>query len=51
MYESDMRYFKRNEPTILGLDFMTFLWDNGKWLEWDTLETNRRTYEPIEDEI
>ena len=53
----DTRYFNRTEPTILGEDFMTFFYDPTRydedwdWVSWDECLTNRRTYEPIEDEV
>ncbi len=49
----DYRYFRRTEPTILGLDFCTFSYydvEQGRWTPWDECAFTRRTYEPIEDE-
>ena len=50
----DYRYYRRTEPTILGEDFMTFSYydkNEDYWTPWDYCTSNRRTYEPIEDEV
>ena len=49
----DYRYYKRDEPTILGEDFMTYDYCSvtGDWIPWDLCASNRRTYEPIQDEV
>ena len=51
MLTVDTRYFRRNEPTILGEDHMTWLYDDELWWEWYMLKEPRRTYEPIQDEM